>query len=34
VRGAAQVRLTDPEGTDHVRYLWGEGPTSDVLTFP
>jgi hypothetical protein len=33
-RAAAQVKLTDPDGADHVKYLWGEGPTSDVLTFP
>jgi hypothetical protein len=33
-RAAAQVKLTDPAGADHTKYLWGEGATSDVLTFP
>lgn len=34
VRGAAQVRLTDPEGLEHVKYLFGEGTASEVLAFP
>jgi hypothetical protein len=31
---AMRVRLTDPSGREHERTLWGEGKTSDVLTFP
>lgn len=33
-RGAAQVRLTDPEGIEHVKHLFGEGAVSEVLAFP
>jgi hypothetical protein len=33
-RAAAQVKLTDPDGADHTKYLWGEGASFDVLTFP
>ena len=33
-RGAAQLRLTDPSGLEHVKYLFGEGSASDVLVFP
>jgi hypothetical protein len=33
-RGAAQVRLTDPEGLELVKYLFGEGAASEVLAFP
>jgi hypothetical protein len=33
-RGAAQVRLSDPQGLEHVKYLFGEGSASDVLSFP
>lgn len=34
IHAAARVRLTDPEGADHEKFLWGTGPTTDVLTFP
>lgn len=31
---AMRVVLTDPEGTEHEKSLWGRGETSEVLTFP
>lgn len=31
---AAKVRLTSPDGTDYTKYVWGEGPASEVLSFP
>src|SRR5215213_5214397 len=34
VRAAARVRLTDADGAEHQRVIWGQGATSEVLTFP
>jgi hypothetical protein len=31
---AARVTLTDPQGDEHVRSLWGTGSIDDVATFP
>lgn len=31
---AMRVVLTDPEGTAHEKSVWGQGETSEVLTFP
>ncbi len=34
LRAAARVRLTDPQGAAHEKVIWGQGPTTAVLTFP
>jgi len=34
VRSSARVRLTDPQGAEHEKGIWGSGPTTEVLTFP
>jgi len=34
VRSSARVRLTDPQGVEHEKGVWGTGPTTEVLTFP
>lgn len=31
---AMRVKLTDPEGEEHEKTLWGQGGIDDVLTFP
>jgi hypothetical protein len=31
---AMRVQLTDPDGQEYERTIWGEGKTSEVLTFP
>lgn len=31
---AMKVVLTDPEGTEHEKSVWGRGSTTEVLTFP
>jgi hypothetical protein len=31
---AMRVRLTDPEGREHEKSIWGRGETVEVLTFP
>src|SRR5688500_4766819 len=30
---AAQVKLTDPQGNEHVQSIWSRGPAIEVLTF-
>jgi hypothetical protein len=30
---AAQVKLTDPTGDEHVQSIWSQGPAIEVLTF-
>ena len=32
--GAVRVRLTDPDGNDHDKTLWGRGEMEEVVTFP
>ncbi len=34
VRAAARVRLTAPDGAEHEKVIWGQGATTEVLTFP
>ena len=33
-RAAARVRLTDPQGGEYEKAVFGEGPATEVLTFP
>ena len=32
--GAVRVRLTDPDGDEHDKTVWGRGAMEEVLTFP
>ena len=32
--GAVRVRLTDPDGNEHDKTLWGRGEMEEVVTFP
>ena len=31
---AARIRLSDPDGTEHDKTLWGRGDMEEVVTFP
>ena len=31
---AMRIQLTDPEGREHDKSVWGRGETSEVVTFP
>lgn len=31
---AARVRLVDPDGNEHEKSIWSQGPVAEVLTFP
>jgi hypothetical protein len=33
-KAAARVRFTDPDGETHEKIIWGEGASTEVLTFP
>ena len=32
--GAVRVRLTDPDGNEHDKTLWGRGEMEEMVTFP
>ena len=32
--GAVRVRLTDPDGSEHDKTVWGRGEMEEVVTFP
>ena len=32
--GAVRVRLTDPDGNEHDKTVWGRGEMEEVVTFP
>ena len=34
VEGAVRLRLTDPEGEEHDKTVWGHGEMDEVVTFP
>ena len=34
VEGALRLRLTDPDGNEHDKTLWGRGKMEEVVTFP
>lgn len=34
VEGAVRLRLTDPDGEEHDKTVWGRGAMEEVVTFP
>ena len=34
VRASARVKLTDHQGEEYTRYVWAQGATSEVFSFP
>ena len=32
--GAVRVRLTDPDGSEHDKTVWGRGEMEEIVTFP
>lgn len=34
VEGALRLRLTDPDGNEHDKTIWGRGAMEEVVTFP
>lgn len=33
-RAALRVKLTDPDGSEHDKTIWGRGEIDEVITFP
>ena len=34
VEGALRLRLTDPDGDEHDKTIWGRGVMQEIVTFP